>query len=75
MVLNFSLFGGFTGLEGNIECQILGRGGGGGAPTPLHLNSSPFIQRKALVQGYKIRQKGAGGGGGGGGDPSPLIEK
>ena len=34
-VLIFSLFGGFTGLEGNIGCQILGGGGGGAAPTPL----------------------------------------
>ena len=26
------MFGGFTGLEGNIECQILGGGGGGWSP-------------------------------------------
>ena len=30
LVLNFSLFGGFTGLEGNIRCQILG----GALPPP-----------------------------------------
>ena len=26
----YPLFGGFTGLEGNIGCQIFGGGGGGG---------------------------------------------
>ena len=31
-----SLFGGFTGLEGNIGCQILG--GGGLCPPPPNLN-------------------------------------
>ena len=34
LVLNFPLFGGFTGLEGNIGCQILGGGGGTAAPQP-----------------------------------------
>ena len=28
------LFGGFTGLEGIIGCQILGGGGGGGVGAP-----------------------------------------
>ena len=31
LVLNFSLFGDFTGLEGNIRCQILG---GWSPPSP-----------------------------------------
>ena len=40
LVLSCPLFGGFTGLERNIGCQIFGGGGGGGwspppAPTPL----------------------------------------
>ena len=51
--LSFKLFGGFTGLEDNIGCQILGGsapqseywgvGGGGGAgapPAPMPLQRS-----------------------------------
>ena len=35
------LFGGFTGLEGNIGCHLLGGGGGGGGALPPKLEPPP----------------------------------
>ena len=46
----FSLFGGFTGLEGNIGCQMLG--GGGAAAPPAPLAPVPLVGGSREVQGF-----------------------